>query len=402
MAIIDTIFPATTTDSEGIVVVGAASPHAALADNSDSSYLYATFDPEVGNDSSAEGAFGSNADRSGMRRHRARVIARIKRIDGAGFIYRDSLLISSAYSTSDAGSFTTRTGEWGFVPAEQATGDYSFKWGAWLWFPSGSEISRLFAEIDWRERPTLFGSIRDRAQNVIANGGTITDTRHPRLVLSPISRDGLNTNGWKLWVTDDNDGGATVWELDNTTDARTSFTQAVLAGLPNGDYTAHAIVRSIIGASTVWESGEWTSKFTIDADLEPSFTADALDATGTSKASETIDNTNRPRIVFKDLDLKGLDIHSWSVDIDGPTPSFHSGEEFPDTLILDQLVNGQYTATLTVNTTELGGSIDETSTDTVTFTVDYDVPNPSTPTPLLVTEIKFHVTALPRRRGEML
>src|SRR5690606_4392297 len=110
MATIDTIFPATTTDSEGIVVVGAASPHAALADNSDSSYLYATFDPEAGNNSSAGGAFGSNADRSGMRRHRARVIARIKRIDGAGFIYRDSLMISSAYSTSNPSSFTTRTG----------------------------------------------------------------------------------------------------------------------------------------------------------------------------------------------------------------------------------------------------------------------------------------------------
>lgn len=409
-----------STDELNGGVVGAASAHAALADNSDSSYVRIVMDEQF--QGNARGGMSTVfRPNSSYRAHRLRILYRTSSGTATPSAISEVLVRTSDGDTSVSDGPTypwppttvrAKTSEYNYVhPDDQEESSLQFEWridgiSVVPPGPNTQDFFKLTLEVEYRSRPTHTSDVRDRAGNSKING-TISDTQRPRIVFSninPSTRDDLPWFGKQYHIK--NSEGETVVDV-RTTEGLGAET-IVGPPLENGDYTVEMTTFSKIGdpaLGTSFPSETAILAFTIDFDPDPTFIPDVQDLAGTSKADGTIENTSRARFVFGSADIKGLDANGWSVVIkDAVTNDVVqtlTGEgEPPSTVISEPLVNGSYVATLTINTIDY--TTEYSTSHDLAFSVDYQTPDVNTPIPLVVTEIKFHVTALPRRRGETL
>lgn len=122
----------------------------------------------------------------------------------------------------------------------------------------------------------------------------------------------------------------------------------------------------------------------IDCRTAPVFTPDVLDAAGVSQSGGTVTDTNRPTLVFGGVSYDGLPDLDWSVTVGSQT--FSGSGTPPTSLQTNALVSGVYEAEFTVRST-IRGVDPFSNTETVTFTVDYDIPTPPPPANLTATEV---------------
>lgn len=122
----------------------------------------------------------------------------------------------------------------------------------------------------------------------------------------------------------------------------------------------------------------------IDNRAKPDFPADVLDAAGVSRDGGTVSDTNRPTLVFGSVAYDGLPALDWSVTVGGQT---FSGSGTPPTSVQTAaLVNGSYDAVFTVRST-IRGADPFSAEQSVSFTVDFDIPPPPPPANLTATEV---------------
>lgn len=130
-----------------------------------------------------------------------------------------------------------------------------------------------------------------------------------------------------------------------------------------------------------------TAECYVDIDCRewPTYTPDVQDASGASQAGGTVTDTNRPTLVFGAVAYDGLPELDWSVDV-GNGLFTDSGSGVPPTSVqTSSLPNGNYDAVFSVRSTIRGADPFEHE-QTISFTVDYDIPTPPPPANLTATQ----------------
>lgn len=120
----------------------------------------------------------------------------------------------------------------------------------------------------------------------------------------------------------------------------------------------------------------------IDCRFHPDFTAEVRDNAGNNQSGGTVTDTNKPKMYFGTVAYDGLPALNWAIAIkQGATVVFSdSGTGQPPATVptLVGLANGAYTAVFTVRSTIRGADPFEWS-ETISFSVDNNVPPPSPP-----------------------
>jgi hypothetical protein len=200
---------------------------------------------------------------------------------------------------------------------------------------------------------------------------------------------GANTvQGSGTWAQRLGTGGS--WTLTGSFSASLTSTLTTYTSSWTNANTLIASAANIFGVGYTLAPGQIDDPrvmelyFDIDNRARPDYNPDVLDAAGVSRDGGTVSDTNRPTLVFGSVAYDDLPALDWEVTVGGQT---FSGSGTPPTSVqTNELSNGLHEAVFTVRSTIRGADPFEHE-QSITFTVDFDIPPPPPPANLTATVV---------------
>jgi hypothetical protein len=141
----------------------------------------------------------------------------------------------------------------------------------------------------------------------------------------------------------------------------------------------------------------------IDSRAKPTFAGNVKNKAGVSQIGGTITDTNKPRFTFDDIETDGLAVRSWSLVIrDSGNNIVHVATATgspPSEIIPPALTSGDYTASFELSSAIRDNDPYAAEIDTISFSVDYSSEFEGTGS--VLSELRLHVSAIPRKRGRV-
>lgn len=260
MATTVTFRPDATTVNVGVAIVGAATLHAALNDDSDASYGELAQSADIGAVTKVITAPGA-----GTERHR--VAVRFRFTSTTPFTFRgryDTMFLPTLSGGPGFSTPQTFGSGWVLLPSNLGTiGGKIFEWTFYQSFGTADigtyRVIEAYADFDIRSQPTFTEDIFDGA-GISRDGGTVTDTNAPYLVFGSLNYDGLPAREWTATVK----LGSTV--VFSQSGLGNPPAQLQVPPLINGSYVGELQISSTIRGSvpflSVLETVAWTQNFT--------------------------------------------------------------------------------------------------------------------------------------------
>jgi hypothetical protein len=272
-----TLRPNSTISTTGVTLTGGASLNAVLSDDSDASYAAYV----------SGGGSGTHMTTSTLPAGSVtkQMRLRLRASNGGG----GSVQCTEAIQYAKGFPVTTFSG------VVDAVADYS---GAW----SSVDLTQVYVDvaqfsmyaIDAVRVLESYIDIMYVAQPVVTVTAVSPDPHGASTVpvswVNTLDSDGGAQTRYRVYVTDDNDGDATVYDSGTVVSPNLSHD---VGPLPNGDYTARVRVGQTVNGSTHWSDYD-TDSFTVTIDTADvdTITATAVDASGKITVDVAHDGTS--------------------------------------------------------------------------------------------------------------
>ena len=264
-----TLRPDGTLSTSGSSLTSAASVHAATSDDSDASYVtYTTSGYSVL-------SLGTFTLPAGAVTKQIRPRGRARSVSGtaSGFAIATGRVLDNYNNTSlEAALSTTITdvsGAW--TPATFSQSDID---GMGIEvvgsFSESVRLMELFADVQYVAIPTTA---------VTAIGTHTASTLVPIVWVNTLDADGGAQTRYQVYVTDDNDSDAVVFDTGDTIGSDLTINAGPLT---NGDYTSHVRVGQTVNGATHWSAYD-TDSFEVDVDTSD---IDTITATPNNSAAK--------------------------------------------------------------------------------------------------------------------
>ena len=255
-----------------MTVVGAASHHAANSDNSDASYSRTS-----GVFSNLDMRFGTVAMPAGSLTKQARLRVRGYG-ESAGVGINPQIRGGSTYFPALSADLSTVIGDqssaWVAVTLTQAEVD-TIEFGYAPLYTIGAAGVRFYETyLDLVHVPLPVTAVTAVTPDPYTAGTSV-----PIVWVNTLDADGGGQTHYQVYVTDDNDSDAVVFD---TGDSAGSALTINAGPLTNGDYTAHVRVGQTVNGATHWSAYD-TDSFEVDVDTSD---VDTITATPNNSAAK--------------------------------------------------------------------------------------------------------------------